>query len=148
MLASYSSSIVLWDPIETVNTEVVIKINPSQRKTMTVGEQQTFTIEIVGGKDVSGYQLTLDYDTSALRFISGNNGDFLGENAFFAKPIVDKNTVTLTFTALTYIGNGDGTLANVIFEVVAEKPTVPKIINPIISNYNGRRLRPYTISKK
>ncbi len=143
MLASYSGSIVLWDPIETVDRDVVVKIIPSQVKATVNGEQQTFNIEIVGGKDVSGYQLMLDYDVSTLRFISCNNGDFLGKNAFFAKPIVDKNKVTLTSTALTYTGNGDGTLASVIFEVVAEKPIVPKIINSIISDDTGQRLRPF-----
>ena len=142
MLASYSGSIVLWDPIETANTDVVLKVNPAQVKTMVIGEQQLFNIEIVGGKNVSGYQLTLDYDESSLRFVSCTKGDYLKENAFFAKPIVDRNKVTLTSTAITNTGNGDGTLASVIFEVVAEEPTALKIINSILSDGEGYRLRP------
>lgn len=36
MLASYSGSIVLWEPIETVNTDVVLKVNPAYNYTYAV----------------------------------------------------------------------------------------------------------------
>jgi hypothetical protein len=63
----------------------------------------------------------VEFDTSALRYVSSVNGDYLPEGAFFVPPVVEENRVTLASTALAGVSNGDGTLATLTFEVVAVK---------------------------
>ncbi len=143
MLASagYDQTVVLWKPIPIVDENVIAKITPSSVASPTIGKHLTFNIEIEGGENVAGYHITVQYDASALRYISSNKGDYLSEDAFFAKPIVEKNQVTLVSTAITGVGNGNGTLATVTYEVVTDKPLPLNIANLILSDKEGKRLR-------
>lgn len=139
--ASYDGTIVLWEPVNIVNKNIVAKIAPSSVESAAIGKQLTFNIEIAGAKNVAGYQLTLQFDEATLRYISSVNGDYLPDNAFFMKPIVKENQITLASTALTGMGSGDGTLATVTFEVVNANPSPLRITNLILSDAAGKRLR-------
>lgn len=66
-----------------------------------VGEQLTFNVDIVGGKDVVGYQLTVQFDATFLRFVSSANGDYLLRDACFVSPSVRANSVSLAASSLT-----------------------------------------------
>lgn len=139
--ASYDGTVVLWEPIQRADKNMVVKIVPPS-DAPAVGKQQPFNINIVGGEDVAGYQLTLAYDETKLRYISSSNGDFLPGNPFFMEPIQKKNKVTLASTALIGTGNGDGTLATITFEIVDALPSSLKITDLILSDNEGKRLRP------
>ncbi|MXV78930.1 hypothetical protein F4225_13170 [Candidatus Poribacteria bacterium] len=139
--ASYDGTVVLWEPIQRADKNMVVKIMPSS-DAPTVGKQQKYNINIVGGEDVAGYQLTLAYDETKLRYISSSNGDFLPGRPFFMQPIQKKNTVTIASTALIGTGNGDGTLATITFEIVDTSPSSLKITDLILSDKKGKRLRP------
>lgn len=139
--ASYDGTVVLWEPIQRADKNMVVKIVPSS-DAPAVGKQQPVNIKIVGGEDVAGYQLTLAYDETKLRYISSSNGGFLPGRAFFMQPIQKKNAVTVASTALIGTGNGDGTLATITFEIVDESPSSLKITNLILSDKEGKRLRP------
>lgn len=138
---SHDQTIVQWKPISTVDENVIAKITPSSVVSPTIGNQLTFNIEIEGGENVAGYQITVQFDASELRYISSNNGDYLSGDAFFVKPIVEENQVTLTSTAIMGTGNGNGTLATVTFKVVTDKPSPLNITNLILSDKEGKRLR-------
>ncbi len=143
--ASYDGTIVIWQPIQRKEKSMTVNmtgkiIPPSDSQ--TVGKQERFSVNIVGGVDVAGYQLTLAYDETKLRYISSSHGDFLPGRPFFMQPIKKKNTVTLASTALIGTGNGDGTLAIITFEIVDESPSSLKITDLILSDKEGKRLRP------
>lgn len=140
--ASYDQTVVLWKPIPTVDENVIAKITPSSIASPAIGKHLTFNVQIAGGENVAGYHLTVQFDETALRYISSSNGEYLHKDAFFAKPIVKKNQVTLTSTALTGTGNGDGILATLTFEVVAAKPSPLNITHLIFSDKKGKRSRP------
>ena len=140
--ASYDGTIVLWKPIETFDTNIVAKITPTSPVSPAIGDQLTFGIEITGAANVAGYQLTFQFDETALRYVSSANGDYLPGKAFFIKPIVKKNRVTLAATALIGMGKGDGTLAFVTFEVVADTFSPVSISHLILSDKTGKRSRP------
>ena len=109
---------------------------------LAVGELLTFRLTITDGENIAGYQATVFYDTSALRYVSRQNEDYLPAGAFFVPPIVKGNTVTLAATALTGESNGDGTLATLTFEVVAVKDSTLRLSNVLLTNRNGQSSRP------
>ncbi len=145
--ASYDGTIVIWHPVHTKDQFTFMKITPSSNSP-NVGEQLTFNIEITGAENVAGYQLSVQFDGTALKYISCTNGDFLPGNAFFMQPILKNNQLTLAATTLTGTGHGDGTLATVTFEVLAANPLSLNIIDLILSDKDGKRIRATDKSKE
>ena len=111
----------LWDLRELPATNRV-SLTPNFVEPLLPGEQFTISVDIVGGENVAGYQLTLYYD-DGLRYVESANADFLPAGAFFVPPVVSAfgltHEVTLGATSLAGVSNGDGTLATVTFEVGA-----------------------------
>ena len=145
--ASYDGTSVIWHPVHTKDQFTFTKIIPSSNSP-NVGEQLTFSIEITGAENVAGYQLNVRFDGTALKYISCTNGDFLPGNAFFMQPMLENNQLTLAATSLTGTGHGDGTLAMVTFEVLAANPISLKIIDLILSDKDGKRIRATDKSKE
>ena len=144
MLAStsYDGTIVLWEPIQPVDTNTIAKITTSPTTSPTIGEQLTFNIEITGAENVAGYQLTVAFDETVLRYVSSTNGGYLPDNAFLAQPIIEGNQITLASTGLTGTGSGDGVLATLTFEIVDVKPSALHLTDLILSDPAGKRSRP------
>ena len=51
-------------------SSAVVGLTPSSVPSPAVGGQLTFNVDIAGGQNVADYQLTYDFDKSALRYIS------------------------------------------------------------------------------
>ncbi len=107
----------LWDIRELPATNRVA-LTPNFVEPLLPGEQFTISVDIVGGENVAGYQLTLYYD-DGLRYVESANADYLPAGAFVVPPVVSSDGVTLGATSLAGVSNGDGTLATVTFEVGA-----------------------------
>ena len=60
-----------------------VSISPASVESPAVGGQFTVSLEIQGGQNVAGYQVTVAFDTSALRYVSSANSDYLPAGAFF-----------------------------------------------------------------
>ena len=108
----YDKIIRLWD---LPPTRVTITPNPVVPP--AIGEQFTLNIGIVAGSNIFGYEFSLMFDPDVVRFVESANEDYLS-GAFLVPPVVSANTVQLATTALNALGNGNGTLATVTFEVV------------------------------
>ena len=129
-------------PTETTTTDVTVSITPSSVASPVIGQQLEFSLNLTSGEAVAGYQATVQFDTTALRFVSGANGDFLPADAFFAEPIVKGNLVHLGAASLAGETNGDGTLATLTFEVIAAKPAALTLSNVLLSNGVGETFVP------
>ena len=110
-------------PTEASDTETVVSLTPSPVASPDLGEQLTFNVSIVNGKNVAGYAFKLAFDTTALRYISSGNADYLPTGAFVIPPLINENQVTLAAASLNGRSQGEGTLATFTFEVVAVKPS-------------------------
>ena len=115
---SDDNTIRLW---ESPATYVRITI-PSPVKSLAIGSSLTFSLNIVDGENVAGYQATVQFGAASLRYLESANGDYLPEGAFFVPPVVSGYKVTLGATSLAGVSDGDGTLATVTFEVVDVEP--------------------------
>ena len=123
-------TILLWDLSTQVN------ITPSSLESPVIGEQFTVDVNIVGGQDVRGYRINLEYSARALRYVSHTHGDYLPGDVFIGPA---RGQVSLNVASATGAGNGDGTLATITFEVVAQRAST-FLLSVTLSNSDGKRL--------
>ena len=124
-------------------TNATMSVSPSPVTSPAIGEQLTLSLNIADGENVAGYQATVAFDTSALRYVSSANGDYLPAGAFFVPPVVDGPLVTLAATSLAGESNGDGTLATLTFEVIAVKASTVTLSKVVLSDSAGTGFRPH-----
>ena len=118
-------------------TDATVSITPSSVASPAVGQQLEFSLNITGGEAVAGYQATVQFDTTALSFVSGANGDFLPAGAFFVEPVVEGNFVKLNAASLAGESSGDGTLATLTFEVIAVKASTLTLSDVLLTDNAG-----------
>lgn len=129
------STIRLWD----LSTRV--SIAPSTVESPSVGRQFKININIVGGQDVRGYKIIVEYDNNSLRYVSHTHGDYLSDKVYRG-PIVSKlGQVSFSSVSTANAGDGDGTLSTITFQVVSRKASTIGL-SAILSNSDGERL-PY-----
>ena len=122
---------------ETSRIGSTLSILPASVVSPAIGEQLAFNLNIEGGESVAGYQASVRFDTTALRFVSGTNGDFLPAGAFFVQPKVEGNLVILNAASLAGESDGDGILATLTFEVIAVKASTLTLSDILLSNKAG-----------
>ena len=127
----------LWALTPSPNT--FMSISPTHIQTKEIGEKLTFKLNISGGHAVAAYTATVAFDPTVLRYI-GSKSEYLPDGAFFGKPIVSKDRVTLASQSLSGVGNVNFTLASLTFEAISAKPTALKLYNVILSDSVGRSL--------
>ena len=103
----------------------------------TIGDQLTVNATIAEGVDVAGYQMDIEFDVSALRYVSSANADYLPAGAFVVPASVSGNRVTLAATSLSGSRDGSGTLATVTFEVIAANPSLPRLSAAKLTDSNA-----------
>ena len=145
-LASRSTdgTTLVWDltPSEPINT--MISLSPANVDSPEVGEQLTFSLNIAEGQNVAGYQATVSFDSTALRYVESANSDYLASNAFSVPTVVNDNSVTLAATAFAEESNGDGTFATITYEVIAVKASTVNLSNVILTDSRGGSTKPQT----
>lgn len=102
--------------------QAVVSVNPATMESPAVKEQFTVSIDITNGRNVSGYQVTINFDPTALKYVSNANANYLPAGALTVQPVITNNSVTIAALAAGATApNRDGTLATVVFEVIAVK---------------------------
>ena len=129
-------------PTETTTTDATVSITPSSVASPAVGEQLEFSLNIADGEAVAGYQATVQFDTTALRYVSSANDDYLPAGAFFVEPTVEGNHVKLNAASLAGESNGDGTLATLTFEVIAAKASTLMLSDVLLTDSAGETFVP------
>ena len=146
---------VIWaDGVQTLNYTVAapelsvipgpgvaVTIFPASVESPPPGEHLILDINISDGEDIAGYQLTLQFDATALRYISSSNADYLPPGAFVIPPLVSENQVTLAATSLNAGSHGSGTLATVTFEVIDVKTSALTLSEVKLTNIDADFLR-------
>ena len=127
-------TVLLWDLTPFVNTNGSVSISPSPAQSPVIGSQLTLSLNISDAKAVMSYQATVQFDSTALRYISSENGDYLPESAFVGA----KNSVTLAGVSLAGENNGDGTLATLTFEIVAVKASMLRLSKVLLTDSTGK----------
>ncbi len=127
---------------DVLPTNAILSISPSPVTSPTIGEQLTLNLNITDGEAVAGYQVTVQFDETVLRYAKSSKGDYLTADAFFAPPIINRNNVKLASTVFTGVSNGDGTLATITFEILAVKASALTLPEALLANSQGDTFLP------
>ena len=124
-------------PPELLTTDAVVSLSPVSVASPAIGQQIEFMLNITGGESVAGYQATVQFDDTAIRYVSGANGDFLLAGAFFVQPVVEGNLVKLNAASLAGESSGGGTLVTLTFEVIAVKASTLTLSDVLLTDNAG-----------
>ncbi len=121
-----------------------VSILPASVQSPNIGQQLKLSLKIANGKNVAGYQATVSFDMTALRYIGSANGDYLPAGAYVLSPVLTDNTLTLAATSFSGESQEDGTLATLTFEVVAVKASTVSLSNVLLTDGSGGSAIPQT----
>ena len=121
--------------------EALVHVGLPQTTPIAVGEQLNVDIQIADAQGVAGYELTVGFNPTVLRYIGGANADYLPEGAFALSPIVLNGAVYIAATSIIgAASDSKGKLATLTFEVVAAKASTLQLRNVILSDSAGMPL--------
>ena len=115
----------------------IVRLLPATVAAPAVGGELIFSLNITGGTSVAGYEATLQFNKTAFRYVGSEIGDYLPAGAFFAPPIVEEGSVKLTATSLAGETEGNGTLAKITFEVIAEDTFTLMLSDVLLADSKG-----------
>ncbi len=127
---------------DTGDRSDTVGLLPISVESPNIGQLLKLSLKITNGENVAGYQATVRFDDTALRYVESSNSDYLPDGAFFVPPILEGNLVKLNTASLVGTSNGDGTLATLIFEVIAVKTSTLTLSNVLLSNRTGETFAP------
>ena len=107
-----------------------------------IGQRLELSLKITNGENIAGYQATVQFDNTALRYVESSPSDYLPDGAFFVPPILEGNLVKLNAASVAGESNGDGTLATLTFEVIAVKASTLTLADVLLSNSTGETFAP------
>ena len=124
---------------------VVVSVDPATIESPAAGEQLMVSINIAGGAGVAGYQVTLNFDPTALSYVAAANADYLqGDPAAGTLFPVIRPADASVIVGATVIGvpssDGDGTLATVTFEVLEAKASTISLTDVVVSDAAAQTL--------
>ncbi len=147
-LASVSEdgTVLLWNIKPIVDTTAVVKIAPDLVESPALGEQLKINVNVTDANNITGFQVTIDFDTTALRYISSENGGFLPGDVHIDTKVVYPNRVKLESTTSTGLGIGNGPLVSLMFKVIARKPSTISIPRVILEKSDGSISHPLAVA--
>ena len=114
---------IIVQPPDPSDGVAVVSIDPPQ-VVPSVGSRLTIPLKITNARNIVGYQATVNFDPSVLRYVSSAYANYLPAGAFVVPPLVTEGSVIIGASG-SKVGAASGTLATVTFEVVvSKKPTI------------------------
>ena len=117
----------------------VISVEPAEVESPAAGGELMVNINITGGEGVAAYQVTVNFDPTALSYVAAANAGYLQGNpaAGTLFPVIKPADASVIVGA-TNIGvpssDGDGTLATVTFKVVEAKASTIGLTGVVLSD--------------
>ena len=127
---------------DTGDRSDMVSLLPMSVPSPNIGQLLKLSIKITNGKNVAGYQSTVQFDDTALRYVESSNSDYLPDGAFFVPPVLEGNLVKFNAASLAGESDGDGTLATLTFEVIAAKASTLTLSDVLLSNSAGETFLP------
>lgn len=133
---------------ELADEGALVYVDPTQITLPAVGTQLQVSIQIEYAADVAGYQFTLEFDPTALRYVESSDADYLPAGAFVITPNVSENSVLMAAAAGlpgAAASSSSGTLATITFEVIAAKASTLTLSEVILVDSKQEALLSTTI---
>ena len=121
-----------------------IHITQRLKEAPPIGEQFQLSIHVADGRNVSGYQFTVNFDAAALRYSSSRNGDYLLGEVSAAQPVINQNSVVLAAHSAAGASSGNGKLATIFLEVTARTASALTLSDVVLTDSEGKQSFPLT----
>ena len=118
---------------------IVVSVVPASIESPGVGEEFRVAIDVTNAQDVAGYQVSLQFDSEALQYISWEQGTYLPGD-IFSLPTIKADEITVASTARTVADATQGTLLTLTFKVVAVKASMLSLSDVVLSSSMGTPL--------
>lgn len=116
---------------------IVVSVVPASIESPGNGEQFSITVDIANAQNVAGYQVSLQFDSEALQYISWKQGTYLPGDIFVIPTVIKENQVSFASTASTMATETEGTLLTITFKVIAIKASTLTLTEVILSSLAG-----------
>lgn len=123
-----------------LNIKVIVRMVPASVESPQVGEQLVIKVDIANGFGIFGYQGTVQFDPTALKFVSLTHGTYLSGELLPVATEVQNNRITFAQISIDAIAStAEGTLITLIFEVVEAKASGLTLLEDelIVSGFAG-----------
>ena len=127
---------------DTGDRSDTLSLLPMSVPSPNIGQQLKLSLKITNGESVAGYQATVQFDDTALRYVESRNSDYLPDGAFFVPPILEGNLVKLNAASVAGESKGNGPLVTLTFEVIAVKASTLTLSDVLLSNSIGETFAP------
>ena len=119
-----------------------VSVTPSWVTSPALGRELSLALNIESDDSVAGYQASVSFDPTALRYIDSAVGSYLPASAFVLPSVVEDDRVTLGALALNGEGRGNGRLATLTFEVLSVKASSVKLFEVSLVDRDAKRTFP------
>ncbi|MDE0019579.1 MAG: cohesin domain-containing protein [Candidatus Poribacteria bacterium] len=116
---------------------IVVSIVPASIESPGIGEQFSITVDIANAQNVAGYQVSLQFDSEALQYISWEQGTYLSGDIFVIPTVIKENQVSFASTAGTMATETEGSLLTITFKAIAIKASTLTLTEVILSSLAG-----------
>lgn len=120
-----------------IETVAIVGIVPASIESPDVGDQFAIAVIISNAQDVRAYQLSVQFDPEALRYVSWQQGTYLSGDVFAAPTTVKEDQVSFVATAPMKAANTQGMLLTMTLEVIATKASVLSLNDVILVSEDG-----------
>ena len=120
-----------------VATVAIVGIVPASIESPDVGDEFPIAVVISNAQDVRGYQLSVQFDPEALRYVSWQQGTYLSGDVFTAPATVEADQVSFIAIAPVKAANTQGVLLTLRFEGVAEKASMLSLNEVMLVSSEG-----------
>ena len=130
----------LAELLNTPANAVVVSVVPALIASPDIGEQFTIAVDIANPRDVADYQVALQFDPEAVRYVSWKQGTYLTDDVFVVPTLVEADRLSFAATAPIASSATEGNLFTITFEVVAIKASTLSLTEVILANSEGMAL--------
>lgn len=135
IVSSSDDTLLLWD----IASYPFVTISPDTINSLEVDQELSFDINITNAKNISGYQILLDYDSEKLEYIETQYADFL-QDQLILQSKVSGNTVYLgSLSSSNSEIDGSGRLLTVKFKAKVAEDSVIELNNVVLSDSKGSK---------
>lgn len=120
-----------------LETVAIVSIVPVSIESPDVGEQFAITVVISNAQNVRAYQLSVQFDPEALRYVSWQQGTYFSGDVFTDPTTVREDQVSFVATAPVKAASTQGVLLTLTFEVVAAKASILSLNDVMVVNRAG-----------
>ena len=120
-----------------LETVAIVGIVPVSIESPNVGDEFPIAVVISNAQNARGYQLSIQFDPEALRYVSWQQGTYLSGDVSAAPATVAADQVSFIAIASVKAANTQGVLLTLRFEVVAEKASMLSLNEVMLVSSEG-----------